>query len=236
MEFTCVFWLKLHLVVKPDDNAWQSCTPLNNSPLRISISNRTRQSGGGLALVYNKEINVTNVSDENKWMFQNAIWKTTTNKLNATIIGVYHPPYSVVHQITNAQFLEEFLNWLPDQIIEHKNLIITGDINLHLNNLGDPDWSTSLDNLDILGLESHCRFATHKLGNTLDVFLTEISSGITICSCKPGPFISDHCMVECITSMPCKDIIQKSVTFRKIKDIEVAQFANDVEKHPLLNS
>ena len=76
----------------------------------------------------------------------------------------------------------------------------------------------------------------HKLGNILHVFLTEISSGITICSCKPGPFIDDHCMVECTTSMPCKDIIQKSVTFRKIKDIEAAQFDNDVDKHPLLNS
>ena len=92
-----------------------------------------------------------------------------------------------------------------------------------------------LDNLEVLGLESHCKFMTHKLGNTLDVFLSEISSDITIHSCIPGPFISDHCMVECTTSMPCRDIIQKSVTFRRIKDIEVVQFANDVEKHPLLN-
>ena len=138
-----------------------------------------------------------------------------TNSMQPSL-GVYHPPYSVVNQITN--------------------LIITADINLHLNNLGDPDGSTFLDNLDILGLELHCRFAMHKQGNTLDVFLTEISSSTTICSCKPGPFISDHSMVQCTTSIPHKDIIQESVTFRKIKDIEVAQFANDVEKHPLLKS
>ena len=142
----------------------------------------------------------------------------------------------MANQITNAQFLDKFLNWLPDHIIEHKNLIITGDINLHLNNLEDPDGSTFLDNLEVLGLELHCRFMTHKLGNTLDVFLTEISSDITIHSCIPGPFKSDHCMVECTASMPHRDIIQKLVTFRRIKDIEVVQFANDVEKHPLLNT
>ena len=51
---------------KQNDKIWQSCTPLNNDPFRISISNRTGQSGGGLALVYNKEINVTKVSEENK--------------------------------------------------------------------------------------------------------------------------------------------------------------------------
>ena len=113
--------------------------------------------------------------------------------------------------------------------MEHKNLIITGNINLHLNKMYDVDGSTLLDNLEVLGLESHCRFATHKMGNTLDVFFTEIASDITIHSCTPSPFISDHCMVECTTSMPQRDIIQKSVTFRRIKDIEAAQFAKDVE-------
>ena len=86
--------------------------------------------------------------------------------------------------------------------MEHKDIIITGDINLYLNNINDVDGSMLLDNLEILGLESHCRFATHKMGNTLDVFLTEIASDINICSCTPGPFILDDCMVECTTSMP----------------------------------
>ena len=157
-----------------------------------------------------------------------------TNSMQLLLVYTI-PPYSVANQITDAQFLDKFLNWFPDQIIEHKNLIITGDINLHLNDLEDPDGSVFLDNLEVLGLELYHRFVTHKLGNTLDVFLTEISSDITIHSCIPGPFISDHSMVECTTSMPCRDIIQKLVTFRRIKDIEVVQFANDVEKHPLLN-
>ena len=137
----------------------------------------------------------------------------------------------MTNQITNAQFLDEFLNWLPDQIIEHKNLIITVNINLHLNNMDGMDGSTLLDNLEVLGLESYCRFATHKMGNILDVFLTEIASDITICLCTPGPFISDHCMVECTTLMSQREIIQKSVTFKRIKDIEAAQFAKDVEIH-----
>ena len=119
--------------------------------------------------------------------------------------------------------------------MEHKNIIITGDINLHLNNINDVDGPMLLDNLEVLGIESHCKFATHKMGNTLDVFFTEMASDITICSCTPGPFILDHCMVECTTSMPQRDIFKKSVTFRKIKDIDAAKFAKDVVKHPLLN-
>ena len=42
-------------------------------------------------------------------------------------------------------------------------------------------------------------------------------------------------MAECTTSMPQRDIIKKSVTFRKIKDIDAGQFAKDVVKHPFLN-
>ena len=157
---------------KQNDNTWKSCTSLNNDPFRISISNRMGQLGGGLALVYNKEIKVTKVSEQNRQTFQYAIWKTTTDKFNATIIGIYHPPYSATNKITNAQFIDEFLNCLPDQIMEHKNIIITDDINLHLNNINDVDGSTLLDNLEVLGLESHCKFATHKMGDTLDVFFT----------------------------------------------------------------
>ena len=92
--------------------------------------------------------------------------------------------------------------------MENKNIIITDDINLHLNNINDVDGSMLLDNLEVLGLESHCKFVTQKMGNTLHVFFTEIASDITIHSCTPGPFISDHCMVECTTSMPQRDIIK----------------------------
>ena len=99
---------------KQNDNTWKSCTLLNNDPFRISISNGIVQSGGGLALVYNKEINVTKVSEENKCTFQYAKWKTTTNKFNATIFGIHHPPYLTTNQITNAQFLDELdWRWVP---------------------------------------------------------------------------------------------------------------------------
>ena len=51
MELTYSVFTEAKLGGKPDDKMWQSCTPLNNDPYRISISNRTGQSGGGLALV-----------------------------------------------------------------------------------------------------------------------------------------------------------------------------------------
>ena len=39
-------------------------------------------------------------------------------------------------------FLDEFTEWLPDQLEKYKNVVIMGDINFHLNNVDDPDAAT----------------------------------------------------------------------------------------------
>ena len=45
----------------------------------------------------------------------------------------------MVNQCTNVTFLDEFTEWLPDQLAKYKNVVIMGDINFHLNNVEDPD-------------------------------------------------------------------------------------------------
>ena len=90
------------------DKIWISCTSLNNRSLRIDISNRIGQQGGGLGLVYGNLLNVTKIDEANKRTLQFAIWKVSC-KVNAIyIIGIYHPPYLVVNQCSNAMFLDEF--------------------------------------------------------------------------------------------------------------------------------
>ena len=98
------------------DKVWISCTSLNNRSLRIDTSNRIGQQGRDLALVYSKMLNVTKIDKANKRTFQFAIWKVSCKVYTIIIIGIYHPPYSTVNQCTNAMFLDEFTEWLPDQL------------------------------------------------------------------------------------------------------------------------
>ena len=77
--------------------------------------------------------------------------------------------------------------------------MIAGDINFHLNSIDDPDATTLKDTLDALGLKIHSNFPTHRHGNTIDILATEIASSLNIIACQPGPFLSYHCSVECIT-------------------------------------
>ena len=183
------------------DKVWISCPSPNNMSLRIDTSNRIGQQGRSLALVYGNMLNVTKIDEANKRTFHFAIWKVSCKVYTIIIIGIYHPPYSTVNQCTNAMFLDEFTEWLPDQLAKYKNVVIVGDINFHLKNIDDPDATTLKDTLDALGPKIHNNFPTQRHGNTLDILATEVASGLNITTCQPGPFLPDHCSIECTTDI-----------------------------------
>ena len=68
----------------------------------------------------------------------------------------------------------------------------------------------------------------HRHGNTLDILATEIASSLNIITRQPGPFLSDHCCLECTTDIIREDVTRKTVSFRKIKDIDTQNFQEDV--------
>ena len=124
-------------------------------------------------------------------------------------------------------FLDKFREWLPDQLVNYKNVIM-GDINLHLNNVDDQDATTLKDTLDALGLKIHNNFPIHRHVNTLYILATEIASSLNVTTCQPGPFLSDPCSIECTTNIIREANTRKTVSFRKIKDIDTQKFQDDV--------
>ena len=131
-------------------------------------------------------------------------------------------------------FVNEFLDWLPDQLIQYRNIIIGGDINLHLNKSIDVETGAFMDNIKAMGLDCHDKFTTHKAGNTLDIFKTEESSNLRIKSHRPGPFPSDHCSVEVTLDIPRSEVVRKHISFRHLKDIDKVAFGTDAMNHPVL--
>ena len=67
----------------------------------------------------------------------------------------------------------------PDHlaVLTPEPLLITGDINIHVDVPDDPDAIKFLDLLDSLGLAQHVKTPTHRCGHTLDLMITrEINS------------------------------------------------------------
>jgi hypothetical protein len=80
-----------------------------------------------------------------------------------------------------------------------------------------------------LGFEQHVDFATHKLGNTLDLVFTETIGPQKVEECSPGPFISDHCVVSLKTKIEKDNMIRKSVKYRKLDKIDMESMMKELE-------
>ena len=112
-------------------------------------------------------------------------------------------------------------------LAKEKNIFITGDFNIYINNL-DMDDDAFLETIEAMGLQQHVKFDTHWKDNTLNLVLTESYSGIKIKSCTKGSFLSDHCVVLCQTSIEREDIETKSVIYRNLKNLDQQAFEDEI--------
>ena len=147
--------------------------------------------------------------------FQFCKWQVQIHNTTITLVSIYHPPYDNKTKATNAEFLDEYMDWIAETLANDKNLLICGDYNLHVNNPNDE--ADFLDTNAPLGLKQHVRFSTHTSGNTLDLIFTEVNSEIGIADCIPNSYLSDHCNVLCKLMLKREDIQRKTATYRKLK-------------------
>ena len=119
-----------------------------------------------------------------------------------TVVAIYHPPYSTQHPITNTIFIDEIMEWLPQVLTNHNNIIIARDFNLHVNDESDTDASIFIDTMEAMGLQQHVTYPTHKSDNILDLVFTELITQIHIKDLSCGSFLLDHCTVDFTTTIP----------------------------------
>ena len=87
------------------------------------------------------------------------------------------------------------------------------------------------DTLKALGLQIHNDFPTHRLGNTLDLLITEINSQIKIDKWLGQSLnISDHSTIEASLNIARSDLIKEQIAYRRVKDIQPEAIANDFDK------
>ena len=68
-----------------------------------------------------------------------AIWKVNTGTVTINIIAIYHPPYSDINQSTNAIFLNDLADIFEKHLMSLSNIVVTGDFNLCIDKMNDPD-------------------------------------------------------------------------------------------------
>ena len=129
----------------------------------------------------------------------------------------------------------DFLDYV---VVIPEEVVITGDLNFHIDDPRDTDAQKFLQILSEHGLLQHVSGPTHVHGHTLDVLITRENSSLLLglpsirdpCICNPS---SDHFAV--FTPLNAAKLPKKreTVSFRKHKDIDVSEFKSDIQNSGL---
>ncbi|VDI45621.1 Hypothetical predicted protein, partial [Mytilus galloprovincialis] len=199
---------------------------------------RKDQRGGGLAVVYKTNLDVKLVKNDcHSTHFELMECKIATKNQHLRLCVIYRPPPSKANKFRNSIFFEEWSRFLDRTVVVSEELIITGDLNFHLDDPTDNDAHKFLETLEEHGLSQHVTGKTHVHGHTLDVVITRENSSILsdipsiqdphLCDNKGKPS-GDHLAISSqinIANKPPKQ--RKTVTFRKYRDIVVKDLITD---------
>ena len=166
------------------------------------------------------------IASGNKQSFEYMI-SLLLNNTQVTLVMIYHPPYSKRNPVITAMFVDDFSQFLPDILTDHKNVIVLGDFNLHLDT-DDSDTGVFSDIVDAMGLIPHVNISTHKAGHTLDQIYTTVDSQVMISNCRQGLLLSDHFIIQGSITIPTNVISKWTIKSRKLKDIDTDAFMADI--------
>ena len=105
----------------------------------------TRLHEGGTALLYNDHFTIKRNSSGELQSFEFSDWTIHGKGLRLRVIILYRLSYSEYHPVSMSTFFTEFSSYLESVVICSEPLIITGDLNIHVDN-----QSYSRDFLDLL--------------------------------------------------------------------------------------
>ena len=149
-------------------------------------------------LLYHKSIEATLVESDHMHTTEYALWKTILQNKSLYIKGIYHQPPG--NNTTNAMFIDEITLLLVGWIAKYNNIVILGDLNMHVDDLTNADSYIFNDTMCAFDLKQHVTSPTHKCGHILDLVYSKVNSELNLHNCKVHEFISDHALVTIDTT------------------------------------
>ncbi len=189
---------------------------------------RSTGRGGGLAVIYRSDVVLTEVSLPCFSSFECLAFKL--NGLSPVLVlNIYRPPKP------NSVFFSEFTEFLTLASAICPVVLLTGDLNIHVDNVDCANTVSFIDILDCFNFTQHVNFPTHKHGHTLDLVCT---SGVIIeqLDCTVV-CISDHRLLTFNLIPPSLQTVKERVIcFRKISDIDLDHLSLTIGDLPVVTS
>ena len=172
-----------------EGRAWLDCSGVNNNWYKAITSSRVDGISGGIALLHKDNIKLTEIKTYQLHSYQYGKWSKDTTQPSHTHQNIQTAIHQHEHD-NDGDFHNEFTEWIGENLANDKNLVITGDFNVHVNDQRDPDVQIFSAITSALGLNQHIKFSTHRAGNTLDLPFTKSNNNLNILQCKKGPTLT----------------------------------------------
>ena len=150
--------------------------------------------------------------------YEYGIWNLTIHGKMITIIGIYRPPRSKKNA-GMATFLDEVSDHLIEWLSDYREVIITGDINIHDEDKNDPDKIAYNEMLASLSLQQMVTCITHESGHTLDHTILREENNLNIEEPTQGYKISDQWMIKTTLGIDKAKKTKKTITNCKNKNL-----------------
>ena len=171
------------------------------------------------------------VSEHGSFEYSELLVKASS--YNLRVIVIYKPPYSDDHRVSISVFLSEFPEYLETVHLWKELLLITSDVNIHVDDLQVSDAWKFLETLEALGLEQHVDQPTHWDGHILDLTIMCMSESLVTSTPVVDQFISDHAAVRYRPAPPRPGLLVNTISYRKIKSVDIDQLKEDIQQTSL---
>ena len=200
----------------------------------LALQSRTTR-GGGIALIYRSTLKCSILQSDNFQSFENLEIKLYNQTSPIHMIIIYRPGPNVKNKLTSSMFFNEFTPFLEEKSLSNNRLCIVGDFNFHLDDKKNSDAKRFARILSSFDLYQHVDCPTHEKGHTLDLVISrpsdELLCDLNVEESRMGK--CDHHWIHCLLRGPKPKTLQKQISYRKIKSIDLAQFSNDLQNSDL---
>ncbi|XP_052761992.1 uncharacterized protein LOC128204630 [Mya arenaria] len=218
-------------------------------PSGYKIDHVPRQGrGGGVAVIHKAPLKLSMLASShntNVTSFEYMDCNITIKNFSLRLAVVYRPPPNKQNGIKTTTFLDdEWPTFLANFTTAENDIIVVGDVNFHLDNRSNPNTSKFNSVLEACGMRQHVTEPTHVAGHILDVLITR-DTGTTVSNVEisdpglpdnNGNTSRDHFAVVFNASASKPPPVRKTVTYRKLKSIDVDEFKTDILESDILNS
>ena len=209
----------------------------------IHMPRPTGGRGGGIAVIHDKSIKVKvhAYSGQGFNQFEYFVCNLNIKKTTIMLIVVYRPKPTSVNNLNVKKFWRQFEKFIQKYASTAGEIIVTGDLNFHLNKHGSGDTIELINLLNEYDLTQKIQIPTHIAGNILDVLVVRNDCSIiksidvsdpALCN-DEGKVIKDHFLICWTTTLRKSAAGHKTITFRAYNKIDLTKFENDLTNSEL---